>query len=276
MSVAFIDSDTSTAIIDRRPLARHPHLGARHGQRHARARPGRARRRRTRRCRRQPGRFGHERAEQRDVGEPRGVGLPAQLQHDVQRDQRGDDEQREQPQRGLEGHRDAPPLPARRRSATKRTTSISQSRSVRSCRCPAPARRSVGGDLRPLRRGALRRTAPGTRRCRWAPPASGRVSGSTTVEQPDVGQLELARIDDLDRQQFVPGRQPAQRALQSARRRRPRKSDIDDDQARGGAAAGAASPAPRPGHRAVRRLRARRRDDRRSSRSAASRPGIAG
>ena len=60
--------------------------------------------------------------------------ITAQLQDDVDADQRRDHEQGQQPQRGLEGHREAPPLPARRRSATNLTTSISQSRSVRSRR----------------------------------------------------------------------------------------------------------------------------------------------
>ena len=161
------------------------------------------------RCRRQPGPLGHERAEQRHVGEPRRVGLPAQLQHHVEGDQRGDDEQREQPQRGLEGHREAPPLPARRRSATKRTTSISQSRSVRSCRCPAPARRSAAAIAARWAAAPVGEPRAELGVAASAPRGSGRVSGSTTVSRPDVGQLQLARVDDLDR--------PAGRAGPTAR-----------------------------------------------------------
>ena len=211
---------------DRRPLPRHAHLGARHGQRDDEG--GQAQGDDAEGQVPPPARpLRHDRAQQRHVGEPRGVGLPAQLQHDVERDQRGDHQQGQQPQRRLEAHREAPPLPARRRSATKRTTSISQSRSVRSCRWPAPARR---------------RAAAICARCAAAPVGEPRPElgvagrhlqrlpglGVDDGQQADVGQLQLPRVEDLDRQQLVPGRQRAQRALPVAVAEEVRH---DDDQA---------------------------------------------
>ena len=258
---------------DRRPLPRHPHLGARHGQRRRPARPARAATTPKARCRRQPGPLGHERAEQRHVGEPRGVGLPAQLQ-DARRAR-----------------------PARRRRAAPSSHSGDWKVIGTPLRCrPAGGRRRTGRcpSASPGRCAA----AGGRRRPGAAPAAISLALGGGALgepgaelgvagrhlerlaglrvddgEQPDVGQLQLARVD-------AP-RSPAARAGPTARaaaapsrcRRGSRRSRRPG---RAGAAAGAASPAPRPGRRGARRRPAAWRRRERSSRSAASRPGIAG
>ena len=170
----------------RRPLARHPHLGARHGQRDDER--GQAERDDPEREVPPPaGALGHDRAEQRHVGEPRGVRLAAQLQDHVDGDQRGDGQQREQPQRGLEGHRDAPPA-AGTAAVGDESHDVHEPVPVGAqlqVTGPGPAQRRRRS--RPAGRRPPRRTGCGTRRC---PSGTSRVwplSGSTTVSSPTSG-----------------------------------------------------------------------------------------
>ena len=133
---------------------------------------------------------------------------------------------------------------------------MSQSRSVRSCRCPAPARRSAAAissrcAAAPCGEPGAELGVPGRHLQRL--PAL-RVDDG---QQPDVGQLQLARVDHLDGQQVVPGRQPAQRALPVAV-----AEEVGDDDDQAAAAHRAAQRLQRGGQVAPPAARRpRRRDD---------------
>ena len=151
------------------------------------------------RCRRQPGRRGATRREQFDVAEPRDVLLAAQLQQDVD----GSDADHGTSSSSQAGARKciSAPLPAparlRRRAMTNRTTSVSQSRSVRSCRCPRPACRSMVA--------ICARCVGGRRSVPLAQLGAGGLHlelvaglGIDEGHQPGRRQLQLARVEDLD------------------------------------------------------------------------------
>ena len=157
--------------------------------------------------RRQPGRFGATDVEQVEVGEAHGVGRAAR---DLQRRRRPPAsattaEQQPQPVRRAGTSRDqrpAPrraPRPGRAGAATKRTMSrepvaVGAQHEVVGAGAAERRRR-----CRPRWLGGGRGVAlPQPRRRRSGPRGGRPVSGSTSSRTPDVGQLELAGVDDLD------------------------------------------------------------------------------
>ena len=271
MSVACIDSDTSTAIttVARSRGTRTSVLGTA-SETTSVARPSATTPKA--RCRRQPGPLGHERAEQRDVGEPRGVGLPAQLQHARRR--------RPAPRRRAApaatagtGRSSGGPSAAGAPAVGDEADDVHQPVAVGAqpqVAGPGPAQRR--GDLRALGGRALGEPARGTPRCRSAPPASARSPG----RRRSAARRRAAPARAGRRPRWPAGRAgPTARAAGAPSRCR-RGSRRSPRPARAGAAAGAASPARRPGRRGGRRSARGVATTERSSRSAASRPGIAG
>ena len=218
---------------DRRPLPRAPR---------PRSPAGRSRRRATtmasdeqaggRRGAASPGASGATVSSSVDVGEAHGVPAPAQLQDDVDRGERGDGDEQPQPVggRGSSCHRIV--LGSDLDAAAADGDEADEVDRASRGRCAAR-----GGRRRPPRIAAAISRAAGRRR----PRRSGRgaraslvwtsrqrpVSGSTSGEQADVGQLELARVDDLDgaaRRGGRPSRRSgsSQSVARRGSRRRPR------------------------------------------------------
>ena len=108
---------------------------------------------------------------------------------------------------------------ARRRSAPGRAASRGRcgARGGRRRRC------GCGGRCRRAARRRPRRSGRGSWRCRSATSQLGAGLGVDELEQPDVGQLELAGVDDLDGQHLVARRRAP--AAAAPTRRGARKSE---------------------------------------------------
>ena len=211
-------------------------------------------------CRRQPDALGRERAQQVHVGEPHRERAAAELPPDVARRPAASTGSSASSHHGCRKRiiGCVPLVRACRWAATNRTMSSSQSESVRSRRWAAPAPRSARGDLGRAGRRPPRRTggaARGSAVCTSCSCAGLRVDER---EHADVGQLQLARVDDLDRQHVVADAELAQRPgplldRRPGSRRSPRPG-------RAGAAAGCSMSIERAEVGAGRAGRGRRRD----------------
>ena len=169
-------------------------------------------------CRTQPCRLGDDLLQQLEVGEAHRPLVPHPLHHDVAGDDRRDhDEQQEPPGGGevAEAQVDIrPPLPrtsaacGRRRNGRCRRSSPS--------RCAAPGARPRPGAPRPppscpvLGRRRAELLAQQGGRVHLALPARLRVGQHDGAH---LGQVDVARVEDLDGEQLVPGGQRTQRPL---------------------------------------------------------------
>ena len=91
--------------------------------------------------------------------------------------------------------------------------SATQSRSVRKHQMPRTYPTQSGPGSFPLRQRGHLRTLPGPCAGGCRSPAPAPVSGSPIVTTPMLGQLQLPRVDDLDREDLVPRGELAHRAL---------------------------------------------------------------